>query len=444
MRPLTPAEWDKPNSQTGEPRVDILKRLIQQKADIVTVDGETIQLAQDERNYGSIKDFEADPGRAFTLYKLNGDSISSSKIAKAPVFGGGKGAGGGSENTAYAESQQCFYLAAMLKNKNKPIEFFTPEVLEATDDKVDTGRTTLQDTLDNLDPAWGVSAYLSAKKLIDDGYVKEGMTFHRDSAEMRYIYLAKKTAFRNSGLGPLSDDKWNPGDIWAIASDVNLQRDLDVTSIAALNNSIFTLFEARKLIPISLKLVKKKAKIIIQTPSRSDTPTYTFKNTFLKSEKRGNFWSNKGGVIVYNEGMMDIKANAAMASSKVEIRGKTARAGGAGWGVLVQMAKRYMDETIPLHPSIKASGIKIAQGDKRAISNFKRMAVRVDRSAGSNFNAELAKKDKIWITSKLAATMLAYYVLTNRGNKADAFVNAVVNYAASTSEDACIHIVVKE
>ena len=56
MRPLTPAEWDKPKSQTGEPRVDILKRLIQQKADIVTVDGETIQLAQDERNYGSIKD----------------------------------------------------------------------------------------------------------------------------------------------------------------------------------------------------------------------------------------------------------------------------------------------------------------------------------------------------------------------------------------------------
>ena len=59
MRPLTPAEWDKPNSQTGEPRVDILKRLIQQKADIVTVDGDSITLANDERNFGSIKDFAA-------------------------------------------------------------------------------------------------------------------------------------------------------------------------------------------------------------------------------------------------------------------------------------------------------------------------------------------------------------------------------------------------
>ena len=75
MRPLTPAEWDKPNSQTDEPRLTILKRLIQQKADIVTVDNDTIKLADDERNYGSIKDFEDNPGKAFTLYKTNGDMI---------------------------------------------------------------------------------------------------------------------------------------------------------------------------------------------------------------------------------------------------------------------------------------------------------------------------------------------------------------------------------
>ena len=46
MRPLSPAEWDKPNSQTNEPRLSILKRLIQQKADIVTIDNETIKLAE--------------------------------------------------------------------------------------------------------------------------------------------------------------------------------------------------------------------------------------------------------------------------------------------------------------------------------------------------------------------------------------------------------------
>ena len=48
MRPLSPAEWDKPTSQTNEPRISILKRLIQQKADIFTIDNVTIKLADDE------------------------------------------------------------------------------------------------------------------------------------------------------------------------------------------------------------------------------------------------------------------------------------------------------------------------------------------------------------------------------------------------------------
>ena len=443
MRPLTPAEWDKPNSQTGEARTSILKKLIQQKADIVTVAGDSIKLAQDERNYGSIKDFEDNPGKAFTLYKQNGDSISSSKIAKSPVFGGGKGASAGTVQTAFAESQQCFYLAAMLKHKNKPIEFFTPDVLDSVSSKVSTGKTTLDEVLKELDPAWGVSAYLCAQQLIKQGYVNSKMTFHRDSPEMRYIYLAKKTAFKNSGLSPLSDDKWNPGDIWAIDPSVNLKRDLDVTSIAALNNSIFTLFEKRLLIPISLKLVKKKAKIVTQTPKRADTPIYKFNKALLQSG-RGSFWSSKSGTIIYNDGKMDIKANNAMGSSKVEILGKTARAGGAGWGILVQMAKRYMGETIPLHPFIKSQAIKMTKGDKAAIANFKMMAMKVDRTVGKNFEAEIAKKDKIWIASKYAAAMLTFYIVSNRGRKANDFMNAVVNYAASTSEDACIHIVVKE
>ena len=69
MRPLTPAEWEKPNSQTDEPRLTILKRLIQQKADIVTVDNDTIKLADDERNYGSIKDLKTILGKLLLYIK---------------------------------------------------------------------------------------------------------------------------------------------------------------------------------------------------------------------------------------------------------------------------------------------------------------------------------------------------------------------------------------
>ena len=444
MRPLTPAEWDKPNSQTNELRLTILKRLIQQKADIVTVDNDTIKLADDERNYGSIKDFEDNPGKAFTLYKTNGDTISSSKIAKSPVFGGGKGSGGGTEITAYAEAQQCYWLAAILKNKGKPIEYFTPDVLEKTKARCFTGKTTLEDTFEKLDAGWGVSAYHSANILIKQGYVTNKHTFHRDSKEMKFIYAAKDTAFKNSGLGKLKDDKWNPGDIWAIEDGLILKKELDVTSVAALNLSIKTLLDSRKLIPISLKKVKKKAKIVIQTPARSDSPAYKMNKILLQSG-RGTFWSNKMATILFKpDGKMDIRANAPLSASKFEIVQKAARAGGAGWTVFMDFAKRYMRENIPPYTTVKAAGLKIAKGDKTASSNFKKMAVKCDPSAAKNWEAELAKKDRIWIVAKYAAVLASYALITNRGPKADSVVNAIVNYAASTSEDASIHIVVKE
>ena len=444
MRPLTPAEWDKPNSQTNEPRLTILKRLIQQKADIVTVDNDTIKLADDERNYGSIKDFEDNPGKAFTLYKTNGDTISSSKIAKSPVFGGGKGSGGGTENTAYAETQQCYYLAAMLKNPNKPIEFYTPEVLEKTRGRASTGKTTLEQTFEELDASWGVSAYLSGQILIKQGYVNRKHTFHRDSPEMQYIYKAKDTAFKNSGFSKMKDDKWNPGDIWAIEDGLDLKKELNITSVSALNLSIKKLLDSRKLVPISLKKVKKKAKIVTQTPARADSPAYTLSKINLQSD-RGTFWTNKMATIIFKpDGKMDIRANAPLSASKFEIVQKAARAGGAGWTIFMDFAKRYMNETVPPYTSIKAQGLKMAKGDKKEIGLFKKYAVKVDRSAEKNFEAELAKKDKIWIVAKYAATFASYLLITNRGPKADKVINAMVNYAASTSEDACIHIVVKE
>lgn len=444
MRPLSPAEWQKPNAQTGESRLDILKKLIQKKSDIITVDNDTIKLADDQKNYGSIKDFEDDPKGAFTLYKTDGSTISSSKIAKSPVFGGGKGAGGGSENTAYVESQQCFWLAAMLKYPNKPIEYYTPEILEGMKSRVSTGKTTLDQILEKVDASWGVSAYLSAQILIKQGYVNKKHTFHRDSDEMRYIYKAKDTAFKNSNLGKLKDDKWNPGDIWAIEDGLDLKKELNITSVSALNLSIKKLLDARRLIPISLKKVVKKPKIVIQTPARSDSPQYGFKKAILQSG-RGNFWSNKMVTIEFTpSGTMDCRANSPRDAHKFEIMSFKARAGGAGWGVFIAMAKRYAGITVPPHSTLKAQGIKMAKGDKQLISLFKKQATKVDPSSARNFEAELAKKNDIWIIAKWVSVVAAYTLVTNRGPKANAIINAVVNYAASTTEDSCMHIVVKE
>ena len=434
MTALRPGELSKPNSKTKEPRIDILKH--------AAINGVTLALAKDNsevviantpENITAIDNF--DGKTPFNLITTNGKEISSSQIGKSAIFGGGAGAGGGTENTAQTESGQCLWLAAMLEYGNQPIEFFTPSILKKAMNRIDVGKTSFDEMI-SMDSAWQVSAYLSAQKIIKAGYATKKHKLHRDSSAMNYIYkTAKKEAFKNSGISALTDDKWNPGDIWAIEDGVDLKKELDTSSIGALNNSLLRLFKERKVVGISLKLVKKDAKAK-EYNIEGSPQNHKFVSGAVKSN-RGTFFSNKGGTIEFSGGTMEIRPNNYLGANKIEIMGKTARGGGAGWGVIMAAGKRYLNVNIPPHGSIKRIAQKLASGkNKRSEMYFYKMAKVADRSLTYDyFIEEMKTKDAGWFSAKLAAVMIVYYLNTNKGSKADAFVNAIVNYAASSSDD---------
>jgi len=430
---LRPAELAKPNSKTKEPRIDILMRAAIEGIPLVLTSNKEVQIANTPENREAIAAF--DGKKPIELTTTTGKTISSSEIGKTAVFGGGGGAGGGTDNTAVTEAAHCLWLAAMLEHgANQPIEYFMPSVLKASAKKISIGKTTIQEVLD-IDSSWQVSAYLSAQEIIKRGYANKNHVFHRDSKEMKQIYAAKKEAFKNSGLEVLTDDKWNPGDIWAIEKGVNLNKELDTSSIAALNAAILRLFKERKVVGISLKLVKKDAKAkeynIGQSPA-----AHKFVSAAVRSN-RGNFFSNKGGTIQFSGGSMEIRPNNYLGANKIEISGKTARGGGAGWGVIIAAAKRHMGVNIPKHAGIKRIAQKLASGkNKRSQMYFYKMAKVSDPSLTFDyFMEQLPEKDAGWFSAKLAAVMITQYLINNKGKKADGFVNAIVNYAASSSDD---------
>jgi hypothetical protein len=434
MTALRPGELSKPNSKTKEPRISILKH--------AAITGITLALAKDNseiviantpENITAIDNF--DGKTPFKLTAINGKEISSSQIGKSAIFGGGAGAGGGTENTAQTESGQCLWLAAMLEYGNQPIEFFTPSILKKAMNRIDVGKTSF-DEMVSMDSAWQVSAYLSAQKIIKAGYATKKHKLHRDSSAMNYIYKkAKKEAFKNSGISALTDDKWNPGDIWAIEDGVDLKKELDTSSIGALNNSLLRLFKERKVVGISLKLVKKEAKAKEYNVEGSPQ-NHKFVSGAVKTQ-RGSFFSNKGGTVQFSGGTMEIRPNNYLGANKIEIMGKTARGGGAGWGVIMAAGKRYLNVNIPAHGSIKRIAQKLASGkDKRSELYFYKMAKNADPSLTFDYYMEeIRNKDAGWFSAKLAAVMIVHYLNTNKGRKADSFVNAIVNYAASSSDD---------
>lgn len=434
MTALRPGELSKPNSKTKEPRIDILKH--------AAINGVTLALAKDNsevviantpENITAIDNF--DGKTPFNLITTDNKEISSSQIGKSAIFGGGAGAGGGTENTAQTESGQCLWLAAMLQYGNQPIEFFTPSILKSAMKRIDVGGTSF-DEMVSMDSAWQVSAYLSAQKIIKAGYANKKHKFHRDSDTMNYIYKkAKKEAFKNSGISALTDDKWNPGDIWAIEDGVDLKKELDTSSIGALNTSLLRLFKERKVVGISLKLVKKDAKAK-EYNIEGSPQNHKFVSGAVKTQ-RGTFFSNKGGTVEFSGGTMEIRPNNYLGANKIEIMGKTARGGGAGWGVIMAAGKRYLNVNIPAHGSIKRIAQKLASGkNKRSELYFYKMAKSADASLTFDYYMEeIRNKDAGWFSAKLAAVMIVHYLNNNKGRKADSFVNAIVNYAASSSDD---------
>ena len=443
---LGSGELGKPNSKTGEARTDILRRLIQSKTPLELVKGGKIVVANIDDALSAIDQYERD-GNIFAVLDTKGNSIKISELKKSSVFGGGgAGAGGGTLQTAIAEAAQCVWCAAMLDmGIAAPIDDYTDEILTKAFKKVDVGKTSLKDVL-GIDDAWKNSSYLSAQLLIKEGYIKKGMTFHRDSKLMKEIYQAKNVAFKNNDFPKFTDDKWNPGDIWAVAPNFDI-KSLNTATVRGLQKSILEHFVNRTCVGISLKKIVKKAKskeLNVELPP--DTDDYKVLKSAAKAIKsgRGDIWSSKGGTIQYDDGYLMVKDNSAYGSIKAEIQGKTARGGGVGWSYIKDACKQTLRIVLPEIKTIAKAAKKIERGDKKESEKFFKLMQQVEGITQKEFDANIKTKKGDWIHAKLGTCYLIAAIEKVGGRKTNRFVTKLINYAGSKTEDSSAYVKIYE
>lgn len=439
---LAPGQLKKPNANTGEARIDILARLIRDGKPLELAKGGTFKVTEIEDALAQIEIFK----KLEKPFNLHGDgkTISSSDLGKSKVFGGGGGAGGGTKNTQITESHQCVICQAMLDNGIQSEEFFmNEEILKAAYKRVYVDAT--YEEIASVEDGWFHSSYESAKILVKEGYINKSQTFHRNSKLMNTVYAYKNVAYKNSDQKPVKDDKWNPGDFWAVEKSFDL-KSLNTDSIAGYNKSLLQAFVDRQLVAISLKLVKKKAKAKeynVKLPP--DTDDHKLLKILLQGEKRGTFWSNKGATILFDEGKFDLRAGSAGGAIKGEIALKTARGGGAGYGIMQDALKLVMRKKIPDNGKINAMAKKIVKGDKRSIAIFYKMYSHFYKNESyETFEKELLSKDVYWVGSKMACLYVVYIVDQNTGTKANRWLTKIINYAGSKSEDSSAYVKVYE
>jgi hypothetical protein len=445
---LTPAQLDANNSKTGEHRIDILIRLVKDKKPLELAKGGTFTVGDDyiDQVVKDAQAFKKNPatfGRGgFSLIDKSEKEIKSNNLLKSKVFGGGVGgAGSGEKETKRNESHNAVMMHAMLEHgTNQPIDFFDKDIMKSAykDSEVDASFKDIEDMPDD----WNLSSYNISKALIDKGYVKKGHTIHRGSAEMIRIYAKKNKAYKNMGEKALKDDKWNPGDVWAIDSGFDVES-LDASSVDGLNAGILQNYQDRKLVGISLKGPMTKTVPVKEfNIDKSLLKTYRYTKFHLES-RGGTYWSAKNGTLVAGKVTLMFKDNKQFGNIKAEIKGMKGRGGGLSWGVMDMFLRRHGTRygLKPHSKYIVTQAKKMARGNKRAIKEyydyFNYFYNNVDLK---EFTKELKKKDGQWISSKFAITMVAYQLEQLGGTKLNDTITNFINYAGSELSESSAYV----
>lgn len=438
---MSRAEWFK----YGDARLQTLIDVIKDGNPVPDKNGRNLDIPNSTQNIEAIQAFmkSDDSVKMFPLRLNNGDIVQSNMIGKSPVFGG-KGAGGGATgNTADGESLQCLYLQAMLsEGKNQEFSYFTPQLLKKYSTAIDVD-VSFEKMMKAADE-WHISAYVTAKHLIDKGYVNKSHKFHRGSPTMKAIYNAKKTAFKNSGKPVLTDDKWNPGDIWAVKSGVDPKRALDTTSIETLNESIKENFLNRNIVGISLKQInslKKSAKDEVLNLENAQTDSHSFTRVRVKADQaKATFWSGKGGDVFFDGNKKaDIRAPSAMGALNMEIILKGARGGRAGYSQIEYAAKTFLGVNLPTNAELKQKARTILRSKKAP--DFYRMVKTIDPSISQDeFQSGLETSAIDRIHAKLGVTHIAHAIVKSRKKQQDDFISYMVNYAGSKLSDSSVYV----
>lgn len=442
---MTRSEWLK----YGNQRPNALKLAIKSNDPVPDVDGKDLDIRNNSANIEAIDNFVNGTDATFKLELKDGREVISNQIGKSPLFGG-KGQGAGATGaTAKGESLQCLYLAALLgEPAGQEFSHFTPETLKKYNRVIDVDKSF--DEMMGSEAEWHYSAYVTAEYLIKKKFVNRNHVFHRGSRTMNAIYKMKRMAFKNSGRPPLNDDKWNPGDIWAVKKGTNLNQVLDSTSIASLNASLKKAYEQRLIIGISLKQInslKKRAKHSEYNLEAAELGIHTYTRSILKSERRGaSYWTFKGGYIYFDTNRrMDVRAPSSMGAMNVEIQGKGARGGRAGYAAIMYASQMFLKKKLSTNAELKNRAQKMIKGkDPRAAKELwnKVNALHSDVK-WDDFWAEMQTATVDRIHANLAATEVIYNVHKASKKQQNDFVSYLVNMAGSKTEDSSVYVKVE-
>jgi hypothetical protein len=492
MSKLTADEFFKlPNAKRPDRRKILLDAINSNRGLEVYLSGnkETVMVFPKAKNANAIRQIESlkiGDKTTFSSIKLvgsDGKPYKISDIKKSKDFGGGGGSRGGSDLTALTESGQCYVASLVFNIKKKAIKWedLTHTDLMAAAKYVDTGKTTLDNVLDESPPEW-VQSYVKVANYIFANYkMKSGkpVYFHRDSGFHKKIFeykkeclAADKASQTPQAPGSFGDDKWNPGDIWmtTFGKAENSLPKLPSDSWSALNKEIYNLAGKgsstnRELLGVSLKKIERAVKASEYNVPGTKKSTYKF-NGFVVSPERISkgqlpFFSSIDCYLYIGDGRVQFRATSGSASKpswQGEISGSTAAGGKVGGGnVNIYLKNNYREGMFRDSESELVSKVntpafwtdfyemykKLFKNQNFIKYNKSEMGEMVSESDFKKLAIARAKDTESFIISKYMCMKMIDIMLSNL-TKLDSFSTDIFLYGASNTNQSSYFVKIYE
>ncbi len=442
---MSKAEWIKPVSGSRESRVDVFIDAVKAGDPISDIEGKDVYIANTSKNIDALKAYVSNPeSRGSIMFDLKGTgTIASNLIGKSPLFGGQGTGAGATGKTAQFESLQCLYIAAVLgEGLNNEFSHYTMETLKKYKDKVFVSEPF--DQYVTIDGAWHMSGFMIAQKLIKEKYVTKKHTLHRGDKAMDSLYNLKTKLRKAEGLPTIQNDKWNPGDIWAIEGHNTLPTKITkIKTFGDLNKFILEKFLSREIVGISLKKVTAKETVKITDYNVEETALdkHRFTKVTLETAAGKGIFSSKNGMFFFDTtSKADIRAPNSFGALNMELQGKGARGGRTGYSQIVYSAAAHLNKTMPTNKELVSQARILAAPNppKSNRDNFynlvKEVNPEVDRAT---FEDGLSSKkgEAHFIHPLLGAAHLGAALMKANTSQRNDFTSEIVNVMAAKTND---------
>jgi hypothetical protein len=383
------------------------------------VNGKQIVIIYDQSVEADLRN-KNNPGKII-FTGLDQNKYKLSDFAKSKEFGGGGGSGAGAGITKLAECAQAVYCQARWNNTKD----YNPTDLEKAWKHADVD-DTVQRIIHDLPKEWVASSIIGAEKLYTTFGSKQ-YTFHRGSAWVNKL----ETIFKklNKADGSFSNiNKWSPADIYMVSAKGMTVKLEEASNLVELNNILKTNLESKDIIGVSLKQLKKSAKLAYFNFG-SNKP----KIEFLKytTGTKGFFGAKDVYLFFTVDGKIQFRTFPD--TFQGEIKGKNANHGKLSYGPIQAILKQLK---LPQLSEVRSLKKLVASRDEKFMKEFyeyySRHASDSSKLQYKAFVDTIIAQGDAWMYSKFLGCQLIHILA--KQSSYDEFVTACVQYASSSSE----------